>query len=149
MSEFKASVEKYICISFEDDETAKLARAVEHLPGTAIKKLHVTLVHSFDAAKDPLAMEKWKSAIDLVGQTVQVKVDRYKQVNKVLTAAEAILGDDIKELVASKVPHISLRLEKGIKAVESRFVLADEKHPWNDLKEEITLKGTIKLMGRH
>lgn len=147
-AEFKASVEKYICISFDKSETEALAKAVESLPGKPIEKLHVTMVHSFDAAKDPVAMEKWNLVSKLVGQTVQVKVTRFKQQDKVLTAAEAILSDELRELVGSKVPHISLRLEKGIKAVESRFVLVDEKVAWTDLPKEIILKGVIKEMGR-
>lgn len=148
MSEFKASVENYICISFEEQETQKLAQAVASLPGSPIKKLHVTIVHSFDAAKDAAAMEKWNLASKMVGQTVQVQVRRYKQAEKRLTAAEAILSDDLRQLVASNVPHISLRLEKGTKAVESRFVLPDEKIPWTDLKEEITIQGVVKQMGQ-
>lgn len=147
-AEFKASVENYICISFEDSEAAKIAKAVETFPGAPIKKLHVTIVHSFDAAKDKVAMEKWNLVSKMIGQTVQVRVTRVKKAEKKLTAAEAILSDELRELVASKVPHISLRLEKGTKAVESRFVLPDDAIAWIDLEEEITLQGVIKQMGR-
>ena len=93
-------------------------------------------------------MELWNRAISLVGNKEKIVVKRYKSAPGVLTCAEAIVSVDLEPLIASKVPHISLRLEKGHKAVESRFVISDKKIPWTDLDQEITLHGTIKLMGQ-
>ena len=145
---FKASVDRYICIELDEETTKPLAAAVEKLPGAPIKKLHVTIVHSLDAAKNTEAMKMWNDAIKLVGEEETVKVMRFKQEPGVLTAAEAILRPELADLVASRVPHISLRLEKGHKAVESRYTLSNEKVPMQTFENEFVLKGKIKMMGR-
>lgn len=123
---FRASVDKFICIALDEESTKQLVEAVKDLPGAPIKSFHVTLVHSLDAAKSDEAMEMWNKALKLIGNDEKVTVQRYKSAKGCLTAAEAVLNVDLAALVASKVPHISLRLEKGHKAVESRFVLQDD-----------------------
>jgi hypothetical protein len=143
---FRASVDRYICLALDGESTALLADAVKHLPGTPIKSLHVTIVHSLDAAKSDEAMQLWNRALKLLGQQEVVGVKRYKSAPGTLTAAEALLHVDLAALVASKVPHISLRLEKGHKAVESRFVLRDNAIPWSELPAPISVRGVIKLM---
>lgn len=145
---FKVSVDRYICIELDENTTDELVKTVANLPGTPIKKLHVTIVHSIDAGKSPEAMKMWNQAIQWVGHAETIVVSRYKQHAGVLTAAEALLQPDLAQLVASKTPHISLRLEKGHKAVESRFTLQDDSVPWITMPQPVTLKGTIKLMGR-
>lgn len=146
-SDFHASVEKYICLAIDEEDASKLADAVKHLPGTPIKKLHVTIVHSLDAAKRDDAMQMWNKALTLVDHQEEITVTRYKKAPGVLTAAEGTLKVDLAALVASKVPHVSLRLEKGHKAVESRLVIADDAVPWTNLDAPIVLHGVIKLMG--
>lgn len=143
---FRASVDRYICLALDGESTDLLADAVKHLPGTPIKSLHVTIVHSFDAAKSDEAMQLWNRALKLLGQQEVVGVKRYKSAPGTLTAAEALLHVDLAALVASKVPHISLRLEKGHKAVESRFVLRDNAIPWSELPAPISVRGVIKLV---
>jgi hypothetical protein len=41
---------------------SRWVEAVKDLSGTPIKKLHVTIVHSLDAAKNPEAMACWHKA---------------------------------------------------------------------------------------
>lgn len=145
---FKASVDRYICISLDEKSTQDLVNTVKDLPGTPIKQLHVTIVHSLDASKNEDAMEMWNKAIKLVDNEETLTVVRYKQAPGRLTTAEALLSVDLAALVASKVPHISLRLEKGHKAVESREVIKDDTVDWTNLAVPIKVKGVIKLMGR-
>lgn len=135
--------QRYISIMLDEQSSEQVATLAASDSGSPVARPHVTLVHSLDTMRED-GFERWVDAARSVrGAEVPLLVHRYKRAAGRLVVAEAMVPDEIAALVCSGVPHVTLKVQKGTKAHESKDVLRDDAISFIDLHEPLRLRGTV------